>query len=82
MRTELGTKGYMAPEMLQSKKYDGEKVDIFAAGVILFICLAGFPPLQNATREDWWFDKLQKRNTNYFGWHMNVQQHLATRLKS
>jgi len=43
MRTELGTKGYMAPEIIQNKKYT-EKADIFAAGVILFIMLAGFPP--------------------------------------
>eukprot|EP00494_Astrolonche_serrata_P022384 UN22641 len=66
MRTELGTRGYMAPEILGQKKYDGQKTDVFAAGVILFICLAGFPPFQNATREDWWFDKLQKKKYKLF----------------
>ena len=42
---------------LNNKKYT-EKADIFAAVVILFIMLAGFPPFQNAVAKDWWFDKL------------------------
>jgi len=65
MRTELGTKGYMSPEILAQKKYT-EKADIFAAGVILFIMLAGFPPFQNAVSKDWWFDKLQKKKYKLF----------------
>jgi len=65
MRTELGTKGYMAPEIINNKKYT-EKADIFAAGVILFIMLAGFPPFQNATAKDWWFDKLMKGKFKLF----------------
>lgn len=65
MRTELGTKGYMAPEIISNKKYT-EKADIFAAGVILFIMLAGFPPFQNAVATDWWFDKLQKKKYKLF----------------
>lgn len=65
MRTELGTKGYMAPEILSNKKYT-EKADIFASGVILFIMLAGFPPFQNAVAKDWWFDKLQKKKYKLF----------------
>jgi len=65
MRTELGTKGYMAPEIINGVKYD-EKADIFAAGVILFIMLAGFPPFQNAVPNDWWFDKLMKKKYRLF----------------
>jgi len=65
MRTELGTKGYMAPEIINNKKYS-EKADIFAAGVILFIMLAGFPPFQNAVAKDWWFDKLMKGKYKLF----------------
>jgi len=65
MRTELGTKGYMAPEIIANKKYT-EKADIFAAGVILFIMLAGFPPFQNAVAKDWWFDKLMKQKYKLF----------------
>lgn len=57
MSTECGTRGYMAPEVLAGHNYD-ESADIFSAGVILFIMLAGFPPFQFATRQDWWFNKL------------------------
>ncbi|ETO33799.1 Protein kinase domain containing protein [Reticulomyxa filosa] len=40
MKTACGTKGYLAPEVLKGKKYE-ESVDIFAAGIILFITFAG-----------------------------------------
>lgn len=36
--------GYMAPEINQKIPYDGKLVDIFAAGVILFIIYTGSPP--------------------------------------
>merc|ERR1712156_498804 len=65
MRTELGTKGYMAPEIINNQKYT-EKADIFASGVILFIMLAGFPPFQNADSKDWWFDKITKKKYKLF----------------
>ena len=37
MRTVLGTEGYMAPEIISKQPYNGVKVDLFAAGIILFI---------------------------------------------
>jgi len=73
MRTELGTRGYMAPEISagshirrQDRKSYDEKVDIFALGVIMFICFAGFPPFRQTNTEDWWFDKIMKKEWNYF----------------
>lgn len=59
MATQLGTRGYMAPEIYQGKPYT-EKCDVFSAGIILFILLAGYPPLQEAKRGDWWFQRLQE----------------------
>jgi len=72
MRTECGTRGYMAPEILEGQPY-GYESDIFAAGVILFIMLAGFPPFQYATAQDWWFQKLQTGRHSLF-WKAHTRQ--------
>jgi len=37
LKSYRGTKTYMAPEIKEQKVYDGRKVDMFSAGVILFI---------------------------------------------
>jgi len=65
MKTALGTPGYAAPEILKHQKYD-DSVDIFSLGVILFICIAGFPPFQEAKASDWWFDKIMKKKYDLF----------------
>lgn len=65
MRTELGTRGYMAPEISRTHDYN-HKVDYFASGVILFILLSGFPPFKTTENSDWWFDKVDQGKTDLF----------------
>lgn len=64
MRTELGTRGYMAPEIGRGNY--SEKVDYFSSGVILFILLSGFPPFRQTNGDDWWFEKIMSNRWNLF----------------
>jgi serine/threonine protein kinase len=50
-----GTRSYMAPEILIGAKYYGQMVDIFAAGIILFIMVTQIPPFQMAHPKDGWY---------------------------
>jgi len=43
MSTACGTAGYIAPEILKSEPYEFE-VDLWSAGVIMYILLCGYPP--------------------------------------
>jgi serine/threonine protein kinase len=48
MSTVLGTFGYMAPEIIFKRPYNGVMVDLFSSAVILFIMVAGHPPFNRA----------------------------------
>lgn len=60
LRTECGTRSYMAPEILAHRPYDGAQADIWSAGVVLFIMIAGAPPFQIAGGSDWWFNAVNR----------------------
>lgn len=47
-----GTDSYMAPEIHMGQKYSGQCVDLFAAGIILFIMVAQHPPFNKASPKD------------------------------
>lgn len=48
----VGTDRYMAPEVRAGEKYNGKIVDIFGAGIILFMMRAKKPPFQSSTDTD------------------------------
>lgn len=66
LKTTCGTPGYMAPEILKGGRYSGPETDIWSAGILLFIMLSGFPPLQRAQKGDWWYDRIRHNQMSYF----------------
>ena len=62
LKTYLGTPLYMAPEIHNGELYDGKSVDLFAAGVLLFILLSGNPPFRAATLYDPLYKLIASKN--------------------
>lgn len=80
MRTNrVGTRGYQAPELLLQRGYT-KKCDIFALGVLLFVCLTKHPPFKNAVAEDQWFRQIAKKAFNEF-WNKHPRDQLSDHCK-
>jgi serine/threonine protein kinase len=52
LQTQLGTASYMAPEIHLGREYEGDRVDLFAAAIILFVILTQRPPFTSANPQD------------------------------
>ena len=71
----------MAPELHQKKKYDGNSVDIFSAGVILFMCVAQHPPFKLAKAKDSIYKFIGGKRPNLFWKCMKKERLRDTFLK-
>mmetsp|Transcript_28207 Transcript_28207/g.31710 ORF Transcript_28207/g.31710 Transcript_28207/m.31710 type:complete len:415 (-) Transcript_28207:50-1294(-) len=58
-----GKHNYMSPEIYaNTNAFDGFSIDLWAAGVILYIMLTGFPPYDQASQTDQRFDLIVNGN--------------------
>ncbi|OMJ84280.1 hypothetical protein SteCoe_14624 [Stentor coeruleus] len=74
-KSKSGSPGYMAPEILRGSPYS-TKVDIFSAGIIIFILLTGTSPFVDTTTQ-----KIIEKNTkcriNFMGNECKTMSDLA-----
>jgi serine/threonine protein kinase len=56
----------MAPEILDKHPYQGQVVDLFAVGVILFIMLTQHPPFSMANSDDMYYKLLATQRSDLF----------------
>ncbi|CAB9518958.1 MAP kinase-activated protein kinase 2 (Fragment) [Seminavis robusta] len=58
LKTQCGTPGYVAPEILEGQQYDTQ-ADMWSLGVIVYILLGGYPPFIEQNQRDL-FRKIRK----------------------
>lgn len=52
LELNCGTLWYKAPEMLEKKKHDGHKIDIWSLGIILYELVTGYLPFDDTNRAE------------------------------
>jgi serine/threonine protein kinase len=80
----------MAPEIHMNKPYNGESVDLFACGIILFIMVSRHPPFTRADPSDPFYRLLRANRADLFwkahsknkpdGFYSEIFQDLITRM--
>lgn len=73
LTTILGTSNYMAPEIHLQQEYEGVKVDIFAAAIILFIMVSEHPPFTAARPDDPFYRCLAAKRADVF-WKTHLKE--------
>lgn len=66
LKTKLGTRNYMAPEIHAGKDYYGPAVDSFAACIMCFMMLSAHYPFHKATPIDRMYMLIYKNHSEKF----------------
>jgi serine/threonine protein kinase len=76
LRTQCGTEGYVAPEILEHRPAYDVKCDMWSLGVIIYIVLGGYRPFQGES------DEVMK-NTRYgnYKFHSKYWSHVSNDAK-
>ncbi|XP_017450658.1 putative sperm motility kinase W [Rattus norvegicus] len=51
LKTQCGTRGFCAPEIVLGEPYDGKKADVWSLGVLLFFLTTGYFPFRGGTTD-------------------------------
>jgi serine/threonine protein kinase len=65
-QTRIGTPEYMAPEIAKGRIYSGAATDLFAAGTILFIMVAGHQPFLFPLPDDEHYKTIHSNRPDFF----------------
>lgn len=71
MESLLGTKTYMAPEMVKQKGNYTPKIDVFSSGVVLFTLVCGFPPWAVVSDKDWYCKRWEQKKYDFLWEYYN-----------
>mmetsp|Transcript_1211 Transcript_1211/g.1850 ORF Transcript_1211/g.1850 Transcript_1211/m.1850 type:complete len:398 (-) Transcript_1211:2529-3722(-) len=80
LRTQCGTPGYVAPEILEGVAY-GLQVDMWSLGVIAYILLGGYPPFVETNQREL-FKKIRKGEYEFHDEYWSTISHEAKGLIS
>ncbi|CAN0137605.1 unnamed protein product [Discosporangium mesarthrocarpum] len=79
LQGSCGTGVYAPPEVVAGRPHNGIKVDVWAAGVVLFIALTGHPPWSVAAPQDWFFAAFtQGREGDFWKAHSRSSPNIPT----
>jgi len=76
LKTQCGTPGYVAPEILRNEEY-GKPVDMWSCGVITFILLGGYPPFHEEKQAN----LFKKIKSGDFTFHPEYWTHVSDEAK-
>lgn len=79
LHTTCGTPGYVAPEVVSRKGYDGAKADIWSCGIILYVLLAGYLPFSDSNLMEM-YKKMWKAEYKCPNWFSHEVRKLQSRI--
>lgn len=80
LKSYRGTMTYMAPEIKEGKTYDGQHIDMFSVGVILFIIVQGIFPFKEAKKDEYFYNLILNGKLDQY-WQKTGGQNLSDEFK-